>query len=147
MIMKKLVLSTLVVLASIFSLQAQQEFVFGGGGQLVFSNGTTFGLQARALTGLNDQVGLSGSFTLYLSDGADWAIDLDAHYLKHLFGGDFVTYPFAGLNILNGAGNTDIGINLGLHIHFPLSEMQAYIDPKIVLDNGDPFIVSFGVFF
>lgn len=144
--MKKLTLALLLCIGSLSVSHAQLNF--GAGAQLIF-DGSVFGVQGKVLyKNLTDQIDLSGSFTLYLEDGIDWAIDVDAQYQLTETDAGIRLYPFAGVNILKSFANTDIGINLGFGGRMKLTDsLDLYVEPKIILNNGSSLAVTAGVFF
>jgi len=85
---------------------------FGAGAQLMF-DGSIFGVQGKALYQVNESIDAAGTFTLHLENGFDWSIDLDAQYLLLDVANEIGFKPFAGINILRGAFDTDIGLNIG----------------------------------
>lgn len=137
------------------SISAQQinidDFRFGLGAQYIF-DGSTFGLQGKALVGFNDQFDLGGTFTLYLEDGTDYGVDLDFYYTLLEPGENFGFKPFAGLNVIRfsfgSVTDTDLHLNLGVLIDlFQEGNRNIYIEPKLILGGNSSFVVSAGTFF
>lgn len=147
--MKKLLL--LFVGLFLFTATMDAQFRFGAGAQLMFE-GSTFGLQGKALYNINETIDAAGTFTFHLEDGIDWTLDLDAHYLLLEIGQDIGFKPFAGLSILRwgafGFSDTDIGINVGAFFDVLRSgDMQFYVEPKYRIGDFDSLVISGGVLF
>ena len=148
--MKKLFLSAL--FGFFLSTIAFGQLNFGAGAQLIF-DGTVFGLQGKALYNVNEQWRGTGTFTVHLEDGANWSIDLDAHYKILKVGENINIAPMAGLNIFSSEGldgnTSNIGINLGAFIDFPIQDesLNLFVEPKITIDNYESFVLSAGVIF
>ncbi len=137
----------LTVVLFLGNIQAQEGFRFGAGAQLIF-DGSVFGVQGKAMKGINEQFNFAGGFTIHLEDGVDWSIDLDAHYLLLEVGNEVGFKPFAGLNILKHVGDTEIGINLGAFFDVLKSgDYQFYVEPKLVVGGYDSLVVSGGILF
>lgn len=142
--MKK-ILITFILFVSLTTIGFSQ-FNFGAGAQMIFDN-SIFGVQGKALYEVDEMWRGSGTFTIHLTDGADWTIDLDAQYKLLEVSSNFNLAPFAGLSVFNGL-DTNIGINLGAFIDFvPSDSYHIYIEPKIVLDAADAFVLSAGILF
>ena len=139
-----------------FITMSNAQFNFGAGAQLVLE-GTGFGLQGKALTEINETWRGAGAFTIYLTDGPNWAIDLDAQYKLLEVSDNFNFAPLAGLSIISSpsvtvlnvtAGGTDIGINLGAFFDFvPSDSYHIYVEPKFVIGAGDFIAISGGILF
>jgi hypothetical protein len=147
--MKTTIISILLIIGS-GSLFGQLNF--GAGAQLTLDNGAALGVQGKALYEIDETWRGAGSFTFYLADVLDFAIDLDAQYKLIKVSDKFDLAPLAGLNIASGsAGNvdfTDLGINLGAFLDFvPNDSYHIYIEPKIVLGGLESLVISGGILF
>ena len=125
---------------------------YGAGAQFIF-DGSAFGIQGRVLNEFSETWRGSGAFTLYLGDGPNWSIDIDAQYKLLEVSENFDLAPLAGLNLTSfptvfGIGGTEIGINLGVFIDFvPSDSFHIYIEPKINIGGYESFAVSGGILF
>ncbi len=140
-----------ILLIFLFTNTGISQFNFAAGAQLLF-DGSVFGIQGKALYTVDDTWRGAGSFTLHLETGVDWTIDLDAHYMALEINDNFNLSPMAGLGITRygvaGFSDTEIGINLGAFIDFPVGEtLTVYVEPKINLGGYDSFGISGGVMF
>ena len=95
--MKKVLLSLVAIICFSFSSTAQEEgqFVFGAGVQLWDFD--EFGVQGKAIYGLNETLDIGGAFTYYFSDFFDFSIDANVQYKGLDVSDDFKLQPLAGL--------------------------------------------------
>lgn len=123
------------------------QFQFGAGASVILESPTTFGVQGRALYGLNEQFDIAGSFTYWLRTGIDFSFDVNAHYNLLTFGEGIALAPIAGINYLSTGFGSNIGINVGAHFKVPTGGMTIYLEPKLIFDNGSILVLSGGVLF
>lgn len=143
--MKKLLLGLSFIV--FFSLNAQSQFHFGAGAQLIF-DGSVFGAQGKALYEINETYRGVGTFTWHLDDSIDWTIDLDAQYKLLEISDNFNISPLAGLAIINLPADTDIGINLGAFFDFIVGDdKHVYVEPKFIISGSSSLAVSAGIMF
>lgn len=122
------------------------QFNFGAGANLLDLD--VLGVQGKALFEIDDTWRAAGAFTIYLSDGPDCGIDLDAQYKLLKVSDNFDLAPIGGLNILSITGETDIGLNLGAFIDFvPSDSYHIYIEPKFIFNSATFLTVSGGILF
>lgn len=122
------------------------QFQFGAGASLIV-DGTTFGVQGKALYGLTEKIDASGTFTYFLDAGGLYTFDIDGHYNLLTIGENIQLNPFAGLQIAGGFGDTDMNINVGAHFRIPMGDkMVLYAEPKFVI-SGSELTISAGILF
>lgn len=122
------------------------QFELGAGASLIL-DGTTFGVQGKALYGLSEKIDASGTFSYFLDSGGLYTIDLDAHYNLMTIGSNIELNPFAGLQMAGGFGDTDMNINVGAHFRIPVGDnLLFYAEPKWVIGGSD-LIISAGLMF
>jgi len=121
--MKKLLLSICVLLSAVTMSKAQVQF--GAGLQFL------------------------KPFHYYFEEGNSLAIDVDVHYTRLLINDSVRLNPFAGLNLVNASEETELGINLGLHVQAPINEnFEFYVEPKlIIISSLNGYAIGAGVLF
>ncbi len=159
--MKKLLL--ILTLAFTVSLVSAQ-FKIGPGITLT----PDIGLSVKAQQGITDAIDGSAIFTYYFVETVDApgfdvsasviTLELNGQYNLDL-SDSFTFYPLAGLSIarasssVSGPGgdtsfsDTEIGLNLGAGINYPLSSFDLFAEAKIVLGGIDDFVLQAGVLF
>jgi hypothetical protein len=152
--MKKIALILIAVFG--FTFYGFGQFQFGAGASLVL-DGSSFGVQGKALYDVNETLKGSGSFSYFFENDnvSLWAIDLDVHYKLMTIGEDIYLNPFAGLQIASFgfdapgvSSNTDIGINLGASFIIPAGEsLEIYAEPKFVIEGVSSLVITAGVLF
>lgn len=112
------------------------------------------GIGARVLGNVeNMNLEVAGSFDLYFPDGRVdfWELNGNAFYHFHLPENPSVLpYAGGGLNVAqlsNGMDNTELGLNLGGGVRFPLENISPYVEGRAVLSDADQFVVTLGVLF
>lgn len=142
--MKKTILTLIVGLSMLTFGYSQLNL--GAGGQLI-SDGTIFGVQGKALYGVNESFDAAGTFTYHLESGVDWTIDLDAHYKLLTISDNFNIAPLAGLSITSTVVSTEVGLNLGAMFDFTMGEKERhiYVEPKIVVGGVKSFVIAAGL--
>jgi len=150
--MKKLLFIALLLSSSLA--MSAQNLEFGAGVQLVdvFDG---FGIQGKALYNYDERIDIAGTFTFYIDDFLDFAVDLDGHYKLLNVSDKFNLYPMAGLNISRASfdilgvsgSDTDVGLNLGAMFDFDFESYRFYAEPKIIITTGSPLMISGGVLF
>ncbi len=130
-------------------LSAQKKLNFGAGIQILDFD--YFGFQGKAMYNYNESLDFGGTFTFYLDDVVDFGIDLDAHYKLLTISDNFNFRPMAGINILRasfmGNGDTDLGLNVGAMFDFVIDSYRIYAEPKLIITEGTPLVISAGILF
>ena len=133
--------------------QAQPQTVVGG---LVgyHDDAEALGVGAYAsfaVPQLHENISIMPSFVYYFPDGIDaWELNGDVAY-RFSVSSDSPVIPvaFAGLNIFHtsvsaggfSASNTDIGLNLGGAVVFPLESIRPSAGAKFELQNATSFVI------
>ena len=125
-----------------------------GGAQLDWGSETELGVGGRVLASLeNANLEIVGSFDLYFPDGPVdfWEINGNLFYHFHLSGSpSLLPYVGGGLNIAhfsNGSDHTELGLNLGGGIRFPMRSVTPFIEGRAVLSDADQAVLTFGLIF
>jgi len=139
-----------VLLFCLMSSGAFGQFHFGAGVQLFDFD--ALGIQGKAFYEYDDTWRGVGSFTFYLDEFADFAIDLDAQYKLLDVSDNFNIAPLAGLTFFRasafGVSDTSVGLNLGAFLDFDLDGKHLYGEPKfVILDGNSGLVLSAGIFF
>lgn len=145
--MKQILTICFLAIASITSVQAQ--FQYGGGATLVLDN-SQFGINGRAALGVSDDYkGVIGAtFFFPKNDVSLFVMDFDVHYKLVNIGDRVRLHPFGGLEILTGAGDTDIGINIGAQFNVNIGDNNdIFIEPKFVINGLRSLVVTAGTMF
>jgi hypothetical protein len=146
--MKKVLLSLVAITCLTFTVKAQ-EFSFGAGAQFNI-DAEIFGVQGKAVYNLNEMLDITGAFTYYLDDAADYELDFNVQYKLLELGESFDFYPQAGFSMFRvsafGFGATNTSLHIGGSFRLPGETMTIYIEPKFVFD-GSAFVISGGVLF
>lgn len=143
--MKKLLLIALLFSTSLSSISAQ-DLDFGAGIQLV-DGFEILGLQGKAIYGIDEKFDIAGAFTFYLEDGTGFGIDIDGQYKLLNVSDKFNLYPIAGLNVTKYSTGSNFGINIGAMFDFVFESYRFYAEPKIILKDGSPIVISGGILF
>lgn len=145
--MKKLYsyFSTTLILLFLISSGTYGQIKVGVGGGLI-SDGSTALLQGRVEIG-PPSFHLSNSFNFVLEDRADWAIDIDGHYLIGVIDESIYLDLFPGLNLFKVNNDTDIGLNLGGTVRIETQANAIYIEPKYTVGTYDSFVITGGFIF
>ena len=139
---------TLIILAILFSAQfSYSQFSFGAG--LTYDFLDDLGIKVLASADVTDEWRGQVSYSYFFSD---WALDLDAQYKLVQFDMDYeegYILPFVGLNIDHDdrINDTDLGINLGLHLNAGFENFRIFLEPKLTLGGTGGFILSIGTMF
>jgi hypothetical protein len=151
--MKKLILSLIAVTCFAFVGIAQDEGeIKFGAGLNTFDAFEAFGIQGKAIYGLNETLDLSGAFTFWLEDGLDWQIDANVQYKGLNVSESFKLQPLAGLSMTRfgfaGFSTTNTALHIGGSFRFVLeSGMTVYAEPIIVIDDGSGLNIAGGILF
>lgn len=147
--MKKHWLGAIMICFFVGSASAQLKFGAG-----LNSNFDQTAIAVKAYFPVQEQWGGQISANLFLASGSPWMLDADAHYvLIRDDGGEGLQFSgFGGIHIVNGfAGlnkDTEMGLNLGGHVHFPVSDnLDVYIEPKVTVISDGEFYLAAGVYF
>ena len=131
--------------------QAASAQVYGGA-QLHWGSDTDLGVGGRVLANLQrSNLEMVGSFDIYFPDGPVdfWDINANLFYHFHLRDTPSVLpYAGGGLNIShfsNGSDSTELGLNLGGGVRFPLDGVSPFIEVKTVLSDHDQSVLTFGL--
>jgi len=132
---------------------AYAETTFGAGGRLGYDTEAEEVFFGPELQVMFDEigVGINTSFEYYLVDPGDfWVINLDGKYLYQFEGMPIAFGPLAGLAIEHfSAGqldSTDIGINLGGSIEFPLEVVTPFVDLRYTITTANGRDNRFGFY-
>jgi len=139
--------------------QAQAQTVVGGSlGYHDDAEALGVGAYASfAVPQLHENLSIMPSFVFYFPDGYDaWELNGDVAY-RFPVSGDSPVIPmaFAGLNLFHtsvsaggvSASNTDVGLNLGGAVVFPLEKIRPMAGAKFELQNVTSFIIFGGIGF
>ena len=156
--MKKVLLSLFAVLCFGFTSTAQDEgtFRFGAGVQLFDFD--AFGIQGKAIYGLNETLDINGAFTYWLEDGYDFSIDANVQYKGLDVSESFKLQPLAGLTYFKTEsvsvpgvgtfGGSTTSLHIGASFRFVLEGgTTIYAEPILLLDDGSPINISGGILF
>ncbi|MGD2046307.1 MAG: hypothetical protein PVJ80_02515 [Gemmatimonadota bacterium] len=141
------------------TVQAQAQTVVGG---LVgyHDDAEALGVGAYAsfaVPQLHENLSIMPSFVYYFPDGYDaWELNGDVSY-SFPVSSDSPVIPvaFAGLNIFRtsvsaggfSASSTDVGLNLGGAVVFPLESVRPSAGAKFELQDGTSFVIFGGIGF
>lgn len=128
---------------------ADAQIYFGP--QLNAATETDVGVGARVLGNVESaNLELVGSFDLYFPDGAldFWEVNANTFYHFHLPDNPaLLPYLGGGLNIANlsnGTDVTEVGVNLGGGIRFPLDNISPFIEGRTVISDWEQSVFTFG---
>lgn len=138
-------LSAFVSILFMLSIPTNAQIKFGLGAGLI-SDGSTPLIQGRVEIGPRS-FHLANSFSFILEDIADWAIDIDGHYLIGVINENVFIDLFPGLNVFKANNDTDIGINLGGTLRIETDTNAIYIEPKYTIGTYDSFVLTGGLIF
>lgn len=136
--------------------QAQAQTVVGG--MLGYhDDAEALGIGAYAsfaVPELHENISILPSFIYYFPDGYDaWELNGDVAY-RFPVSGDSPVIPvaFAGLNLfhtsVSGVGSsTDVGLNLGGAVVFPMETIRPSAGAKFELQDGTSFVIFGGIGF
>lgn len=125
------------------------QFKFGAGIDTDFSG---FGISGKANMEINEQWGGQLGFNFYLNNSNPTRLDLDATYLLTTAGDsdEIVLKGLGGFNYWNSGitgVSSELGLNVGANISFPISNLNFYIEPRITLISRGDFFIGAGVYF
>ncbi len=133
-----------------FLSQTSAQLQFGAGVDLWLEGNTAIGVQGKVLYGFTDQIRGNSSFTYYLGDFPTWSLDIGAQY-DLIDGETFKLAPLVGIDMTNidlgFISSTSTNLQVGVFMEIPLSGMNLYVEPKLILGNGSGLVVSAGVLF
>jgi hypothetical protein len=138
--------------------QAQEEAqtIIGGLGAYNTEGDGVFGLGAFGsipLPQLHPNVSINPSFVLYFPEvGTLWEVNGDVVYRFDLSGDQgFVPFALGGINIYRfsyeGFSSTDIGLNLGGGLIFPMESIRPVAGAKFEIQDGTAFVIFGGIGF
>jgi len=105
------------------------------------------------LPALNENIVLKPDFALFFPDvGSAWELNGDLAYLFNLANNQaIIPFALAGLNIVHfsysGFSNTDVGLNLGGGVIFPLEKIRPAVGGKFEIHDNTSFVLFGGVGF
>lgn len=142
--MKRIFLSIFVMFVCSTS---YSQVSFGGG--ISYDLIDNFGLRVLGNAEINDEWKGQVSYSFFFSD---WSLDLDAHYKFIEFDTGYeegYIHPFAGLNINRDTdtNDTELGINVGLNLTFPIEERRFFLEPKLTFGGIGGLVISAGIMF
>lgn len=142
------VLLILMFLGSAVTLSSQLSV--GAGLESNFDN---IGIKGQLKLGLTEDIGIQGSYTIYVSSPISTMLNLDGHYLLTTAGNSdmIVVNALAGFNFWNSGIEGDksvLGINIGSNVTFPISDgLDMFIEPKLTIISTASIQVAMGVYF
>jgi len=106
------------------------------------------------LSSIDENLSLKPDFVFYFPDGGDyWELNGDAVYRFDLANNQAII-PFAlgGISIAHassdlGGSNTDVGLNLGGGIIFPLESIRPAVGAKFEIQDNTNFVIFGGIGF
>lgn len=147
--MKKVFILVL-FLSGLFVSESDAQFRFGAGVDVWLEGETTLGIQGKAIYDIQENLGLNGSLTYYLSDLLDYSLDVAVQYTV-INGESLKLSPLAGFDMTRvsflGLGSTNTALQVGALLELPIGGMNAYIEPKLIIDDGSALVISGGVMF
>ncbi len=140
----------LIVLSSILlTTISYSQIRFGAG---IDTNFSGFGIAAKANMAINEQWGGQIGYNFYLNNSNPTRLDVDATYLLTTAGNsdEVILKGLGGFNYWNSGvsdANSELGLNIGANISFPISDMNFYIEPRITLISRGDFFIGAGMYF
>ena len=119
------------------------QFSDGAGLSVITGNTSAFGLQARAMYGVNDDFTVGVAYNYYFEKNIGNIIDVDLQYTLINTDGGFQLNPLAGIRV-NTKGEVDTDLHLGIYSVLPIGGYHFYLEPKFVISKNDAFVVSTG---
>ena len=145
--MKNLLLLIIFLFLSVSSIFGQ--FKFGAG---LDTNFDAFGVSGKANYLLNEEWGAQVGFTYFLSNSNPTRIDIDGQYVLTTAGDndEILLKALGGFNYWSSeisGQSSELGINIGANISFPISDMNFYIEPRLTLISVGDFFIGAGIYF
>jgi hypothetical protein len=141
------------VMAVVALLAAGTSFAAEYGVQASFAdNSIDFGIGGRVIADMDqlaDGVRLIGSFDYYFPDGGwhYWELNGNLVYAFHLRRSRIEPYAGAGLVLGHRTGNSELGLNLLGGINLPTKSLKPFVEAKVELRDGGPFVIAVGLRF
>lgn len=145
--MKKLLLFAVLSFLSITSLSSQIKLGAG-----IDTNFDAIGISGKANVMFGDEYGGQLGFTFFLNESNPYRIDIDGQYVLTTAGDsdEIILKALGGFNYWDSGvpGNSsELGINIGANISFPVSDKSFYIEPRITLISVGDFFIGAGMYF
>jgi hypothetical protein len=150
-------LFTVVMLTFLFATQANAQFRIGAGGVLGYgSDNFITGINVSGTYIGEDAFDFGAEVTYWLEDNPSVAIDLNTFYLMKIVGynDDIYISPFGGLNITRptqireGSGEKiEWGINAGVSFKKEIGDRLFIIEPKVIIEGEQDFVIKAGFVF
>lgn len=145
-----LVLAVALALGAPANLDAQLY----AGGQVDAATDTDLGIGGRVLGNVEAMnLEVVGSFDLYFPEGPVdfWELNGNIFYHFHLpENPDVLPYIGGGANVgglSNGVDETEVGLNVGGGVRFPLTNISPFIEGRAVVSGVQQFVLSIGMLF
>lgn len=140
------------ILCTIFlmiTLGLSGQFRFGAG---IDTNFSAFGLSGKGQIGITEEWGGQIGFNWYLNDSNPSRLDLDATYLLTTAGDsdEIMLKGLGGFNYWSSGVqgiSSELGINIGANITFPIEDKLFYIEPRVTIISVGDFFVGAGMYF
>lgn len=145
--MKNLLLLSILTLLSVTTSVGQLKLGAG-----LDTNFDAIGLSGKANFMFNDEYGAQLGFTFFLNESNPYRIDIDGQYVLTTAGDSDEIYlkALGGLNYWDSGVpgvSSEMGLNLGANISFPISDKVFYIEPRITLISVGDFFIAAGIYF
>lgn len=161
--MRKVLLSTAVLVLFVFAANAQDLDLKGGFGYAMQSE--KLGLNIGAKYGITSEIDAEAGFTFFVPEtgtvgGVDyryglWMFDVNGHY-NFGINSDFYAYPLLGFNVTgtrdkrgnNKSSNTELGLNIGGGAVYEItSALGAFVELKYITGQYDQGMFGFGIYY
>ena len=149
--MKKIILTTIIALSSLFSLSAQEVGEFSVLPKAnVYTNtggGAIFGLGVAGRYAFSDNIRVEPALTALFKTGASIDVSADMHYIFDMTS-EWKVYPLVGISA-NDIGSWSMGINFGVGTDYRIAERwDLTAGLKWMVQTAkwhkNPIIISFG---
>jgi hypothetical protein len=112
-------------------------------------SGLNFGIGARLVTdfpALADRVRFIGTFDYFFPDGGRhyWELNGNLVYAFHVRRSKVEPYAGAGLALGHSPGDSAFGLNLVGGLNFRGSSLKPFVEAKVEVRDGGPFVVAAG---
>ncbi len=145
--MKKI--SILFAALFLISSAAMAQFRIGGG---LDTNFDLVGIGAKVGLQITDDWGAQVGYNFYLNSPNPTRLDIDALYTLTTAGDldEIMIKGLGGFNYWNSGVDgvsSELGINVGGNISFPIEDLTFYIEPRVTIISNAEFFVGAGVYF
>jgi len=141
--------STLCIILLMITLGLSGQLRFGAG---IDTNFSAFGLSGKGHMEITEYWGGQIGFNWYLNDSNPSRLDIDATYLLTTAGdNDEITLKgLGGFNYWSSGIqgiSSELGINIGANITFPIEDKLFYVEPKFTIISVGDFFIGAGMYF